>query len=306
MDQAAVRMRILLLGASGQLGLELSRALPAVGEVMSCSHKKVDITNQNSVMAAIHSFKPHVIVNAAAYTAVDRAESERNIAFRVNAEAMGILAKAAARHNIWLIHYSTNYVFDGYKAQPYTESDSPKPINYYGESKLAGEQIIADSGCHHLIFRTTWVIGKDGNNFAKTILRLATKKNTLSIINDQFGVPTSPALIANVTISAIEAIANGKHWPVGLYHLAPHGETTWYGIAKKLLFFSEVAQLPLNANENSLKPIKTSDYPTPARRPDNSRLNVRKLEQQLPFTLPDWQDDFFMVAEEIIKSYKKA
>ncbi|MBO9484017.1 dTDP-4-dehydrorhamnose reductase [Salinisphaera sp. G21_0] len=299
-------MKILLLGANGQLGQELNRTLPALGEVMACSHAEVDITDQYSVIEVIHNFKPQVIVNAAAYTAVDQAESERNMAFRVNAEATGILAKEAARHDIWLIHYSTDYVFDGFKPRPYTEADSPGPINIYGESKLAGEEIIAGSGCHYLIFRTTWVIGKDGNNFAKTILRLATEKDSLSIINDQFGVPTSPALIARVTINAIEAIAIARHWPVGLYHLAPHGETTWYGIAKTLLQFAEEAQFPLTAGESSLQPIKTADYPTPAKRPANSRLDTSKLEQQLPFTLPHWQYDFFVAAEDIIKSYKRA
>ncbi|WP_257287064.1 dTDP-4-dehydrorhamnose reductase [Endozoicomonas sp. SESOKO2] len=299
-------MKILLLGANGQLGLELSRTLPALGEVMACSHAELDITDQYSVIEVIHNFKPHVIVNAAAYSAVDQAERERNIAFKVNAKATGILAKEAAKHDIWLIYYSTDYVFDGCKTRSYTEADSPGPINIYGESKLAGEQIIAGSGCYHLIFRTTWVIGKDGNNFAKTILRLATEKDSLSIINDRFGVPTSPALIARVTIIAIEAIATTRHWPVRLYHLAPHGKTTWYGIAKTLLQFAEEAQLRLTAGESSLQPIKTTDYPTPAKRPANSRLDTSKLERHLPFTLPHWQNDFFMAAEDIIKSYKRA
>ena len=298
-------MKILLLGANGQLGLELSRTLPALGEVRACSHAEVDITNQYSVIEVIHNFKPQIIVNAAAYTAVDQAENERNIAFRVNAEALGILTKEAAKQDIWLIHYSTDYVFDGCKTRPYTEADTPGPINAYGESKLAGEQIIAGSGCHHLIFRTTWVIGKDGNNFAKTILRLATEKESLSVIDDQFGVPTSPALIARVTINAIEAIATTKYWPVGLYHLAPHGKTTWYGIAKTLLQFAEDAQIPLTADKSSLLPIKTTDYPTPAKRPANSQLDTSKLEQHLAFTLPHWQYDFFVAAEDIIKSYKR-
>lgn len=299
-------MRILLLGANGQLGQELSRTLPSLGEVKACGRSEVDLTNKHSIIEAIDAFKPEVIVNAAAYTAVDKAESERDLAFKVNAEAVGILASEAAKLDIWLFHYSTDYVFDGSKTEPYLEADTPNPINVYGESKLAGEQAIITSGCKHLIFRTTWVIGKDGHNFAKTILRLAAERDALSVINDQFGVPTTPALIAKVTAEAIEAVEKEAHWPPGIYHLAPHGETTWYGIAQALLQLADEAHVTLATDESNLKAITTADYPTAAKRPTNSRLDARKLQRQLTFNLPDWPDDFSTVAKEIIKEFKAA
>ena len=299
-------MRVLLLGANGQLGQELSRTLPSVGEVKASSRSEVDLTNGHSIVETIDTFKPDIIVNAAAYTAVDKAENERDLAFIVNAEAVGILADEATKRDIWLIHYSTDYVFDGSKTEPYLETDVPNPINVYGESKLAGEQAITASGCKHLIFRTTWVIGKDGSNFAKTVLRMATERDSLSIINDQFGVPTAPALIAKVTKAAIEAIATANHWPSGIYHLAPHGETTWHGIAQTLLLLATEARLPLATDESALQAITTAEYPTPAKRPTNSRLDTSKLEKQLKFNLPDWKDDFSAVAEEIIKELKAA
>lgn len=297
-------MKILLLGANGQLGHELSRTLPALGEVKACGRAEVDMTNGHSIVETIDTCKPDVIVNAAAYTAVDKAERERDLAFKVNAEAVGILADEATKRDIWLIHYSTDYVFDGRKTEPYSEADIPNPINVYGESKLAGEQAITASGCKHLIFRTTWVIGKDGSNFAKTVLRLATERDSLSIINDQFGVPTAPALIAKVTKAAIEAIATANHWPPGIYHLAPHGETTWHGIAHMLLQLATEEHLPLATDESALQAITTAEYPTPAKRPTNSRLDTSKLEKQLKFNLPNWKDDFSAVTEEIIKEFK--
>ena len=306
MDREAIRMRILLLGANGQLGHELSRMLSTLGEVKACGRAEVDLTNKHSIITAVDTFKPDVIVNAAAYTAVDKAEIERDLAFKVNAEAVGILADEATKRDIWLIHYSTDYVFDGCKIEPYLETDVPNPINVYGESKLAGEQAITTSGCKHLIFRTTWVIGKDGSNFAKTVLRLVTKRDSLSIVNDQFGVPTAPSLITKVTKAAIESIVTAHHWPSGIYHLAPHGETTWYGIAHMLLQLAKEERLPLATDESALQAITTAEYPTLAKRPTNSRLDTSKLEKQLKFNVPDWKDDFSAVAEEIIKELKAA
>ena len=299
-------MRILLLGANGQLGRELSRTLPALGEVKACGRAEVDMTNGHSIVETIDTFKPDVIVNAAAYTAVDKAESERDLAFIVNAEAVAILASEAARRDIWLIHYSTDYVFDGTKTEPYSEADTPNPTNVYGESKLAGEQVITASGCKHLIFRTTWVIGKDGSNFAKTILRLATERDALSVINDQFGVPTAPILITEVTMEAIKAMADRVPWPSAVYHLAPRGETTWHGIAKTLLQLAKEARVPLVTGESDLQPITAARYPSPAKRPANSRLNTSKLEQHLTINIPHWEDDFSAVVKEIIKEFKAA
>ena len=297
-------MKILLLGANGQLGQTLSRTLPAVGEVKSCGRNELDLSDLHSIRAVIEQFQPDIIVNAAAYTAVDKAESEPELAFKVNAEALATLAEQAVRHDILLVHYSSDYVFDGSKKDRYNETDTPNPINLYGESKLAGEKAITASGCKHLIFRTTWVMGQNGQNFTKTILRLAAERPSLNIINDQFGVPTTTALISRVTIAAIEASTAATPWPSGIYHLAPHGETSWYGIAQELLQLAQEQQLTLATSESSLHPIKTIDYPTAAKRPVNSLLNTDKLEKQLSFSLSDWKNDFRKVANEIIKEFK--
>lgn len=299
-------MKLLLLGANGQLGQELRRALPEVGEVKACDRIEVDLTNAQSILLALETFKPDVIVNAAAYTAVDKAETNRIQAFSVNADAVSFLANEAAKRGIWLIHYSTDYVFDGRKDGAYREIDATNPINAYGESKLAGEQAITASGCKHLTFRTSWVIGKYGNNFAKTILRLATDRDSLSVINDQFGVPTSPALISKITVDAINAIKNRQSWPSGIYHLVPKGKTTWFGVAKVLLKHASDSNLDLSTNASHLKAITTAECPTAAKRPLNSRLNTGKLARCLSFELPDWKDDFSVTAESIIKEVKIA
>lgn len=298
-------MKILLLGANGQLGHELKHKLPSVGNVKVCTRADVDLTNKASIITAIDTFQPDVIVNAAAYTTVDKAESEQELAFQINSNAVTILAQKAAERGIWLIHYSTDYVFDGSKQSPYTEADAPNPLNVYGESKLAGENAIKASGCHFLIFRTTWVIGEQGHNFARTILRVAKERDTLNIVHDQFGVPTAPKLIAKVTHAAIEMLSNKTPWPSGIYHLTPNGQTTWYDIAQTLLQIAEKHQLALSANNNSLHPIQTKNYPTPAKRPKNSLLNTSKLEQLLNFDLPHWKDDFSIVANTIIKEFRQ-
>lgn len=299
-------MKILLLGSNGQLGYELSRALPSLGEIKACSRSDVDLADSQSIIGTLDAFQPDVVVNAAAYTAVDKAEGEREPAFKVNAEAVGILASETTKRDIWLIHYSTDYVFDGTKTEPYSEADTTNPINVYGESKLAGEQAVTASGCKHLIFRTSWVIGKDGNNFAKTILRLASERDNLSVINDQFGVPSSPLLISKVTVDAIEAIKNSKNWPSGIYHLVPKGETTWFGLAEVLLKHASDSNLDLSINASQLKAITTAEYPATAKRPLNSRLNTDKLARCLSFELPDWKDEFSVTAESIIKEVKIA
>lgn len=297
-------MKILLLGANGQLGRELKRKLTNLGTLKACSRDEVDFTDSNSLTATIEAFKPNIIVNAAAYTAVDKAEHEYDLAFQVNAKAVAVLANEALKHNIWLIHYSTDYVFDGAKQQPYVETDAPNPLNVYGKSKLAGEQAVTASGCKHLIFRTSWVIGQDGQNFVKTILRLATERNSLEIINDQLGAPTTPALIAEITINAIAATRTSSPWPIGLYHLAPHGQTTWFGIAQTLMQLATAQEFALSINESTLYPIASADYPTLATRPANSLLDTRKLTQQLSFNLPHWQYGFSKVANTIIRELK--
>ncbi len=296
-------MKILLLGASGQLGTELNRQLPLIAEIKAYTRSELDITDTQAVIETISSFKPNVIVNAAAYTAVDNAEEEKSLAYAINSDAVAVLAQQATKQGAWLIHYSTDYIFDGEKTAPYTEMDAPNPINVYGASKLAGEKCIAASNCNHLIFRTTWVIGKDGRNFAKTILRLATQQDSLSVISDQYGVPTSPSLITNVTIDAIKAIKQQKAWPSGVYNLAPLGVSTWYEIAQTLIMAAKENGVSLTISAEDILAITTDEYPTPAKRPLNSQLETQKLSQQLSFHLPHWKDDFSAVAAEVIKEY---
>ena len=296
-------MKILLLGASGQLGTELNRQLPLIAEIKAYTRSELDITDTQAVIETISSFKPNVIVNAAAYTAVDNAEEEKSLAYAINSDAVAVLAQQAAKQGAWLIHYSTDYIFDGEKTAPYTEMDAPNPINVYGASKLAGEEFIAASNCNHFIFRTTWVIGKDGRNFAKTILRLATQRDSLTVISDQYGVPTSPSLITNVTIDAIRAIKQQKAWPSGAYNLAPLGVSTWYEIAQTLIIMAKENGVPLTISAEDILAITTDEYPTPAKRPLNSQLETQKLSQQLSFHLPHWKDDFSAVAAEVIKEY---
>ena len=294
-------MKILLLGSNGQLGGELERQLSSVGSVAAFPRSALDITNHRAVTDAVLAIHPNVIVNAAAYTAVDKAETDAERANSVNAEAVANLAQITQKNGAWLIHYSTDYVFDGSKPTPYIETDAPNPINVYGASKLAGETAIAAADCQHLIFRTSWVIGKDGNNFAKTILRLAAERNSLKVISDQLGVPTSPSLISKITIDAIRAIKQDKAWPEGIYHLAPQGVSSWHEIAKTLIVYAEQQRVQLNTQVENIQAITTAEYPTAAKRPLNSQLDTHKLRAQLSFDLPNWKDDFLAVASDIVK-----
>lgn len=294
-------MRILLLGANGQLGKELERQLSSVANIAAFPRNSLDITNHKSVRDAVRCVQPNIIVNAAAYTAVDKGETDASVAYEVNAEAVSNLVQIAQKEGAWLIHYSTDYVFDGSKPTPYIETDAPNPINVYGASKLAGETAIAAADCQHLIFRTSWVIGKDGNNFAKTILRLAAERNSLKVISDQLGVPTSPSLISKITIDAIRAIKQDKAWPKGIYHLAPQGVSSWHEIAKTLIVYAEQQRVQLNTQVENIQAITTAEYPTAAKRPLNSQLDTRKLRAQLSFDLPHWKDDFLAVASDIVK-----
>jgi len=294
-------MKILLLGSNGQLGRELERQLSSVGSVAAFSRSALDITNHRAVRDAVLVIHPNIIVNAAAYTAVDQAETDSERANAVHADAVANLAQIAREQSLWLFHYSTDYVFDGSKQSPYLETDTPNPINVYGESKLAGETAITAVDCQHLIFRTSWVIGIDGNNFAKTILRLAAEHNSLKVISDQMGVPTSPSLISNITIDAINAIKQDKAWPQGIYHLAPQGVSSWHEIAKTLIVYAEQQRVRLNTQVADIQAITTAEYPTAAKRPLNSQLDTSKLRAQLSFDLPHWKDDFLAVASDIVK-----
>jgi dTDP-4-dehydrorhamnose reductase len=294
-------MKILLLGSNGQLGRELERQLSSIGSVAAFPRSALDITNHRAVRDVVLAIHPNIIVNAAAFTAVDKAETDSERANSVNAEAVANLAQIAQKNGAWLIHYSTDYVFDGSKPAPYIETDAPNPINVYGASKLAGETAIAAADCRHLIFRTSWVIGKDENNFAKTILRLAAERKSLKVISDQLGVPTSPSLISKITIDAIRAVKQDKAWPQGIYHLAPRGVSSWHEIAKTLIVYAEQQRVQLNTQVADIQAITTAEYQTAAKRPLNSQLDTHKLRAQLSLDLPNWKDDFLAVASDIVK-----
>lgn len=294
-------MKIFLLGANGQLGRELARELPLVGNLAAYTRASLDITDHVAVLEAVKTIQPNVIVNAAAYTAVDKAEEVQSLAYAVNADAVENLAEICRDTGACLIHYSTDYVFDGSKNGAYLETDQTSPINVYGASKLAGEKAIEQIECDHLIFRTTWVIGKDGKNFARTILRLASDRQSIRVIGDQCGVPTSPALITRVTIGAIKSIGTSAEWPKGIYNLVPKGMSNWHEIAQTLIHYANDRGVELNTKADDIQAIPTSDYPTLAQRPLNSVLNIEKISHHLAFELPNWKDDFLVVARDIIE-----
>ena len=291
-------MRILITGGAGQLGWELRRTLAIFGEVVAPPRDILDLASAESIVAAVRGIRPGLIVNAAAYTAVDKAESESALAMKINGDAPRILAEEAALRNAALIHYSTDYVFDGRKAEPYREEDETAPINTYGQTKLAGEQGVMAAKAAHLVFRTSWVYGSRGSNFLLTMLRLAKERKELKVVDDQVGAPTSARLIAEATAVAIAAsFANGvldlDHFRQtgGLYHLTAAGRTTWYGFAQAILRKREGVAKVL--------PIPTSGYPTPARRPLNSLLDNGKLQKQFGFSLPDWKVGLQLCMEEL-------
>jgi dTDP-4-dehydrorhamnose reductase len=283
-------MKIVLLGATGQVGRELGGVLPALGEVVACDRAAADLEQPAEVVALLARERPDVIVNAAAYTAVDRAESEPDRAALVNATAVAAIAAEAARQDAMLVHYSTDYVFDGLAPGCRTETDEPRPLSVYGATKLAGERAIAAAGGRHWIFRTSWVYAPHGSNFLRTILRLAGERDELAVVADQTGAPTSAALVARVTGRFLERLASAPPVP-GLYHLAPRGAVTWHGYAQAILEAARAHGLPLRAPPEAVRPLATADYPTAARRPGNSLLCTAKLESALADTLANWQDD---------------
>jgi dTDP-4-dehydrorhamnose reductase len=269
-------LKVLLTGANGQVGWELRKTLAPLGEVAAFGHAELDLFDTAGLRVAMRAANPDVIVNAAAYTAVDKAESERDAAFAVNALAPGILAEEARKSGALLVHYSTDYVFDGEKPAPYVEEDAPNPLNVYGASKLAGERAIAASGCRHLILRTSWVYGPRGGNFMRTMLRLARERRELRVVDDQVGAPTSSLAIARATAQVLRP---GAH---GTYHLSAAGHTSWCGFARAILARAGIAT-PVTA-------IRTAEYPTPARRPRNSRLDCARLRADFGLTLAPWEE----------------
>lgn len=288
-------MKILLLGKNGQVGWELQRALSVLGEVVALDRHVVsttygtllgDLSHLDELRETIRNVAPNVIVNAAAYTAVDKAEVERKLAYRVNALASQVIAEEAKRLDALLVHYSTDYVFDGSGRAAWKETDAVAPVNYYGATKLEGEQLIVASGCKYLIFRTSWVFAARGNNFAKTMLRLAKDRESLNVIADQVGVPTGADLLADIAVAALQQ-ALVKPELCGIYHLAPAGETSWHAYATYVIEFARANGELLMVD--AINPIASSEYPTPASRPLNSRLNTEKLRDSFSLHLPDWQ-----------------
>ncbi|EGT4353264.1 dTDP-4-dehydrorhamnose reductase [Cronobacter sakazakii] len=292
-------MNILLFGKNGQVGWELQRALAPLGNLISLDFNSEDycgdFSNPEGVAETVRRIKPDVIVNAAAHTAVDKAESEREFAQLLNATSVEAIAREAAKINAWLIHYSTDYVFPGAGETPWCESDATAPLNVYGETKLAGEQAVQRFCPNHLIFRTSWVYAGKGNNFAKTMLRLAKERESLSVINDQYGAPTGAELLADCTAHAIR-VALTKPDVAGLYHLVASGVTTWYDFAA--LVFDQARKAGITLKLTDLHPVPTSAYPTPARRPQNSRLNTMKFQQQFGLVLPQWDMGVKRMLEE--------
>ncbi|HEY2930045.1 dTDP-4-dehydrorhamnose reductase [Piscinibacter sp.] len=281
-------MKILLLGKNGQLGWELQRSLALLGELIAVGKDGLDLSRPESIAAIVRAVAPQIIVNAAAYTAVDKAESEPELARAVNATSVGVLAREAVACGSWLVHYSSDYVFDGSGQTPWVEDSPTGPLSVYGRTKLEGETLIRDSGCQHLIFRTSWVHATRGRNFAKTMLRLAQERDRLTVIDDQIGAPTGADLLADLTALALRK-SRRRPEVSGTYHAVAAGETSWHGYAKHVIAVARAAGEPIRVAPEAIEAVPTSAFPTPAKRPHNSRLNTDKLRATFRVTLPPWQ-----------------
>lgn len=293
-------MNILLFGKTGQVGWELQRSLAPLGNVIALDVHSTnycgDFSNPQGVAETVRRIRPDVIVNAAAHTAVDKAESEIEFAQLLNATSVEAIAKAATETGAWVVHYSTDYVFPGTGTTAWRETDETAPLNVYGETKLAGEKALQQHCPKHLIFRTSWVYAGKGNNFAKTMLRLAKDRTEMSVINDQYGSPTGAELLADCTAHAIRVALN-KPDVSGLYHLVASGTTTWYDYAS--LVFAEARNAGIDLALTDLKAVPTSAYPTPARRPGNSRLNTEKFQRNFGLVLPQWENGVKRMLNEL-------
>jgi dTDP-4-dehydrorhamnose reductase len=299
-------MKILLLGKNGQVGWELQRALAPLGALTACGRNEADLEDLDSLRETVRRVQPDVIVNAAAYTAVDKAETEPDKARRINAEAVGLLAEEAHKLDAWLVHYSTDYVFDGSASSPYTEEQPTNPLSVYGKTKLEGEELIRKSQAKHLIFRTSWVYAARGGNFAKTMLRLAKDRQELKVIADQHGAPTSAELIADVTALVLYRLQSVQDAATlsGTYHLTASGHTSWYGYAQYVLELAQANGAILKAGPSAVSPIPTEAYPLPAVRPKNSRLNTAKLANAFQLQLPDWRHHAQRLMDELAAQEK--
>jgi dTDP-4-dehydrorhamnose reductase len=287
-------LKILLTGARGQLGYELRRTLAPLGPVIACDRTDLDLAEPASIRKVVRATGPDLIVNAGAYTAVDQAESEPDLAMAINGVAPGILAEEAKRIGAAIVHYSTDYVFDGEKNGPYVEDDLPNPLNVYGRTKLAGEQAVIAAGAAHLIFRTSWIYGMRGRNFMRTILRRALRGEPLRVVRDQAGAPTWSRLIAEATALAVARTGRNFGKFSGLYHLSCTGATSWHGFAKAIL---QNSAPDAASSVVEIEPIDSADYPTQARRPKNSLLSCVRLRQRFGVELPSWQESMALCLE---------
>jgi len=296
-----MKEKILLIGKNGQLGYELQRSLASLGEIVAVGSAECNLADAEAIRTLVRSVRPRIIVNAAAYTAVDKAESDVEMAMAVNAKAPGILGEEAARIGAWVIHYSTDYVFDGKSNVPYVETDATNPLGVYGRSKLEGEQALQAALDQHLILRTSWVVGPHGGNFAKTMLRLAAERDSLKVVADQWGAPTSAILLADVTAQVIrQANMDGEaNFPFGLYHLTASGETNWCEYARFVIAAAQIAGKSLRLGPADVQPIATAEYPTPAQRPANSRLSTEKFRTTFGLPLPHWEDGVRQVLQQV-------
>ena len=297
-------MKILLFGKGGQVGWELQRSLATLGELVALDFDSpgpltADFSRPEALAATVRAVQPQVIVNAAAHTAVDKAESEPELARAINATAPGVLAREAAALGAWLMHYSTDYVFDGGGTTPWTEDSPTGPLSVYGRTKLEGEELIRASGAKHLIFRTSWVYAARGGNFAKTMLRLARERERLTVIDDQVGAPTGAELLADLTVHALRT-AQQRREVAGTYHAVASGHTSWHGYASHVVAFARQAGQNLKVAPDAIEPVPTSAFPTPARRPTNSRMDTTKLRATFGVTLPDWRAGVDRMLNEVL------
>lgn len=296
-------MKILLFGKNGQVGWELQRSLLPLGNLIVLDRKSQelcgDLTNLTGIADTIQKVAPDIIVNAAAYTNVDKAEEEQDLAHTINTKAPSILANQAKKLNAWYVHYSTDYVFDGNDNNPKKENDPTAPLNVYGQTKRDGEELIAASGCQHLIFRTSWVYGAYGNNFIRTMLRLGNERDSLKVVNDQIGAPTGAELLADVTSHTLR-IALQRPDVSGLYHLAANGHTSWYAYARLIFEQSQKLGFELKMHPDQLISIPSSEFPTQAKRPLNSCLNTQKLQNTFNLNLPTWEMPVIRTLTEIL------
>ncbi|MBA2722799.1 MAG: dTDP-4-dehydrorhamnose reductase [Methylibium sp.] len=295
-------MKILLLGKNGQVGWELQRSLAVLGELTALDFDSTglsaDFSRPESLAATVQAVRPDVIVNAAAHTAVDKAESEPELARTLNATAPAVLAREAAALGAWLVHYSTDYVFDGSGAAPRTEDAPTGPLSVYGRTKLEGEEAIRASGCRHLILRTSWVYAARGGNFAKTMLRLAAERDRLTVIDDQIGAPTGADLLADITAHALRTLQQRPEL-AGTYHAVASGETSWYGYARFVIEWARAHGQAIKVEALAIEPVQTTAFPTPAQRPLNSRLDTRKVQAAFGLRQPAWQHGVERLLAEI-------